>query len=730
MAIGNPYRAATPVGVSPRRRRLPPARELLVIASGAVALVVVAALLALSAPWLGLTLVPGSQPVGLRVAQVSEASPNAQRVRPGMVIVALETATGTRIPLYGDLLLEEPDLLDFGAFNAFLRTQDAISDALKRGGVSAVTAGGKRIPLHSRGPPWRQFAGYFAAHVVYGLIALLVATGIWVFRRHDRAAQCFALSGVAVFVTTLTLAVYGGRELALDGALFRALSALNHLATLLTCAALAALFWVYPRRLGRTPVPTALIAIALVVWCADQFQVGPGARVTLYLPVLVGYLAGLAFAAAQWRATRGRPLDRAALKWCVIAIALGSLLLMGLIMIPPVFGAAPLVPLVVGFAAYLILYLGIAAGLVRYRLFDIERWWFGVWLWFAGGLTVLALDALMVWGLDMTLEGALVPSLAIAGWAYFPLRQWLWRRFGQRPQVPVEAAMQQLVDKLFSAGTDGQIRAAWPKLLQRSFSPLRLDSDSAGVAAVAVSGDGAALRVPPLSPGHDTLVLAFPANGARLFTPEDVRVATLLFDLTANALRAVQARQAGAEAERGRIMRDLHDDLGARLLSLVYAADNDPAQALARAALDDLHGVIDATSGQSVDLPEVAAKTQAEIRSRMHQAGLQLDWTVDAALPAKRVSARAATNITRILREAVSNVIRHAGADRVSIRWQYTAAGIVVEVEDDGAAGDPAGWPTGGGTRTIRTRVDDLAGRVAWRSRAGGGNVLRLELPL
>lgn len=148
------------------------------------------------------------------------------------------------------------------------------------------------------------------------------------------------------------------------------------LIALMVAASLVSLFWVYPRPLARFPVP--------------------------------------------------------ALKWCVLAIFLGSVLLMGLVIIPPAFGQPPLVPLLVGFAAYLILYLGIAAGLVRCRLFDIERWWFKTWLWFAGGLMVLVLDAALIMGAGLTSTYALTLSLAIAGWVYFPLRQWLWDRFGQR----------------------------------------------------------------------------------------------------------------------------------------------------------------------------------------------------------------------------------------------------------------------------------------------------------
>ncbi len=712
------------------RGRLAPRKMLLLVAILAIALSVAGAYAVLSAPWLGVGFSASTQPEGLRVESLQENSPNLDRLVEGMVLVALEAQDEHAIALAGNLIIEDPDLMSFADLRAFYSRQEAIDTMLKSGPVTAVTDAGQRIELGVASSPFRQLS-YFGMHSFYGVVSLLIALSIWIYQPGQRSTQLFALSGASVFVNTVTIGAYGGRELAIDGQLFQILASLTHGATLMVCASLAGLFWVYPRSLGRSNVPLILLASALLLWIVDIAQIGGSARATIYLPVFVGYLAGLGFAAMQWRASSNRPLDRGAIKWCILAIFAGSFLLMGLLIIPPAFGGEALVPMVVGFSAYIILYLGIAMGLLRYRLFDLERWWFKTWLWFAGGALVIVLDLALVFGLGFAGEHALTLSLAFSGWLYFPLRQWIWRRMGEQEYVPLDAALRELVDKLFAAETEEQIRHAWPQLLQNSFAPLSQRQNGDGLKGVSASADGVRLAVPAL-PGDDKgLVVEFPANGGRLFTRQDVRIARLLYDLTGEAIRAVRAREAGAEVERNRIMRDLHDDLGARLLSLVYAAESEANRELARAGLKDLHDLIGTTARVPVPLRELVMACEGEVRSRLSNTQIALDWQVQSEMPDRKLSARAAANIARILREALSNVIRHAGASQVRICWDYPSSGLLqLLISDNGQSSEPQGWSGGNGLRIMRVRAKDLGGQVSWRRNASGGCSLQLDLPL
>ncbi|MFD0686388.1 sensor histidine kinase [Actinomadura fibrosa] len=84
----------------------------------------------------------------------------------------------------------------------------------------------------------------------------------------------------------------------------------------------------------------------------------------------------------------------------------------------------------------------------------------------------------------------------------------------------------------------------------------------------------------------------------------------------------------------------------------------------------------------------------------------------------------------RIVQEALTNVSRHAGGAAAAVRVDYTDAGLVVQVDDDGRA-DPGAPPVPGtGLLGMRERVTALGGRLRAEPRPEGGFTVRAELPL
>ena len=181
---------------------------------------------------------------------------------------------------------------------------------MRKGGLTLRRADGATLRLVTQPRPVTAVSPVFAAHVAYGLGGLLIAAGIWVYRRRQRAAQLLALSGLGFYLCNFGPAVYGGRELALDGELFAALSTINHFGTTLFVVPLVGLMWIYPRPLGRAPVVTTLFAVAAGAWVADWLRLGPSAAYSHYLPLTGLFFISLGFTAAQWRASRRRPAER------------------------------------------------------------------------------------------------------------------------------------------------------------------------------------------------------------------------------------------------------------------------------------------------------------------------------------------------------------------------------------------------------------------------------------
>jgi signal transduction histidine kinase len=690
-----------------------------------------AALAVFTTPSLGVRLKPAFDGIGVEVHSVSPHSVNADRIRAGDTIVSLETLTGERIALSGNDQIEEPDTLNFREFNDFLDRQGQLHTMLQQGELTAHLSDGRELRLASAPEPTRSALLYLMVQAIYGLSALCVALGIWVFRPQDCATRLYAASGVCVFILTLTMGVYGGRDLALSREMFLGLSIANHLATLMAAAFLTALVWVYPRPITSAPVPALCIVVALCFWFADIMQVGPGAAYTIYLPCALAFAAGSSFCVLQWQQARGRPLDQAVVKWFLAALFSGSAILTVLVLLPPIMGAPPLVSIIVGFAAFLIVYFGMAAGISRYRLFDVDRWWFRFWLWFAGGLAVLLLDVALVTLTGMAEDIALVFALATVGWCYFPLRQWLMDRIARRSRGQFNQILKDFVDEIFSRPDAQRTVDAWPELLQRTFSPLLMESMRETVLRPRLSNDGTYLLLPGAVARHGSVRLGFADEGGRLFQREDIETAELLLDLTRAAAAAAEARDLGAHAERKRIMRDLHDDLGARLLNMVYATSLEECRESAREALVDMHGVIDAATGAPSALMDVIASIEGEVRRRLTVSGFALDWHVASeAIPAFEVQSRWSAHLKRIVREAVSNVIRHAQKGSVRMSWHYSEGVLTVVVEDEGAPTAPVSWNLGNGTRAMRARADELNGCIRWSRREAGGCTVTLDVPI
>lgn len=182
-----------------------------------------------------------------------------------------------------------------------------------------------------------------------------------------------------------------------------------------------------------------------------------------------------------------------------------------------------------------------------------------------------------------------------------------------------------------------------------------------------------------------------------------------------------------AAAERERIYRDLHDNLGAKLLSLVHRASDARQAGLARDALAEMRRVIATSQLPGARLDDLATDWQLECELRCDAAGVALDWRVagDAEL-----TGRQRYQLDCMLRELVSNAIEHGRPHRLSVALDATPEALTLRVVDDGSglAGDAAA--AGRGIDGVRERTRELGGSAHWQAREGGGTQVVVELPM
>lgn len=196
--------------------------------------------------------------------------------------------------------------------------------------------------------------------------------------------------------------------------------------------------------------------------------------------------------------------------------------------------------------------------------------------------------------------------------------------------------------------------------------------------------------------------------------------------LALRAARGLRAERAAAD-ERERIYRDLHDNLGARLLSLVYTARDERQATLARDALAEMRSLISSGPPQGGRLGELATDWRVECELRCEDAGVALRWQQrgDTAL-----SAGQRLQLERILRELVSNALEHAQAQSIEVTLAAGAAALDATVGDDGRGMDAGAAHRGHGLRSVRERAQQVGGQVQWQPRAGGGTLCSVHLPL
>jgi signal transduction histidine kinase len=195
--------------------------------------------------------------------------------------------------------------------------------------------------------------------------------------------------------------------------------------------------------------------------------------------------------------------------------------------------------------------------------------------------------------------------------------------------------------------------------------------------------------------------------------------------------------------ERERIARDLHDDLGSSLarislLSGLLKSDRDnPVQIESHAvkisqsadqtvrALEEIVWAVRPGSDSLQSLVEYIAHFANEL---FDGGGIHCRLDLPPDLPACPLPPEVRHNIFLVVKEALTNALKHAAAREVRIRAEATAEGLEIMVQDDGRGFDTQGRSQGHGLDNMRRRAQALGENLAIESRPGHGTTVRLRL--
>ena len=267
---------------------------------------------------------------------------------------------------------------------------------------------------------------------------------------------------------------------------------------------------------------------------------------------------------------------------------------------------------------------------------------------------------------------------------------------------------------------------------------------------------GACLYVPLVfrteTPG---VLAALHPPGAGAFSEEDERllrsfaVSAASAVVTARSVTTDQllAREAAAEEERRRWARELHDEtlqgLGALRLALA-AARRAPEPDVWRSAIDDavteldteianVRAIIADVRPAALDELGAAAALEAltdRIRGRGVDVDLEIDLDWEAGREVTRHEDELETALYRITQEAMTNALKHSGADSLAVEVVETQGFVTIRVHDGGDGFDPSSASEGFGLVGMRERVELLDGTLEVQSAPGSGTTVIARFPV
>ena len=232
------------------------------------------------------------------------------------------------------------------------------------------------------------------------------------------------------------------------------------------------------------------------------------------------------------------------------------------------------------------------------------------------------------------------------------------------------------------------------------------------------------------------------------FGDDDLRLAeafaaraAVAVDLSGRVARdSLRRVVAGQELERRRLARELHDETGQALTSILLGlrsledfVDGDDERAavaeirrLTVETLQDVRRLAVELRPKALDDFGLEAALERLTDNFAQQTALEVGFV--ARLGDEQLPPEVATALYRIVQEGLTNVAKHAEARTVSVLLSGQNGRVALVIEDDGRGFDPEGAVDGFGLQGMRERVDLLGGSFQVESRAGAGTTLAVEV--
>jgi signal transduction histidine kinase len=220
-------------------------------------------------------------------------------------------------------------------------------------------------------------------------------------------------------------------------------------------------------------------------------------------------------------------------------------------------------------------------------------------------------------------------------------------------------------------------------------------------------------------------------------------------ELTIEPLRSryeQQIHRAGAQEERNRLARDLHDSIKQQIFIIQTAAataqarfDGDqPGAALAieqvrsaaRDAMTEMEVMMDQLRSVPLENAGLIDAVRRQCEALGHRTGALVQFIPGTLPPDKTLPPGAHQAILRVAQEACANIGRHARAQNVVVSLAETDKSVTLRIKDDGAGFDATQNRGGMGIANMRSRARELGGSFHVNTRPGDGTTVTFSVPI
>jgi len=204
-------------------------------------------------------------------------------------------------------------------------------------------------------------------------------------------------------------------------------------------------------------------------------------------------------------------------------------------------------------------------------------------------------------------------------------------------------------------------------------------------------------------------------------------------------------RARALEAERSRIARDLHDDLGSSLTEigvLASSAQRPSSDAnsypslfrtiagKARSLIAALDVIVWAVDPEDNSLQSVADYLSGFAGEYLSRSSIACRFKVPVAFPEVRVDGQVRHDLLMAVKETLNNIVRHSDATEVAFGMNVAGGGLEILITDNGKGFEPATARDGHGLKNLSARLEKIGGVCSVESHVGAGTIVKIHLPL